>query len=304
MENQSNILSTFEFLSMSDIPEGFKVIKCRRYNTNSDYLLPTDEKEEIRLNQHYILRHIMHGNYIAPVEEQLQEGIVVLDAGCGSTAEWTVEMASHYPNSTFIGIDINDVVLQSAEIPSNCSFIKANTVLGLPFEDETFDYIFQRCMFASFTPRDWETGIRELARVVKPGGWVESFEPSSSFERSPPDMRIYKAVVSLSEAQGIDLGYVLEIPNLLAANNFEDISSDYVSIPFGWGGRVGELHGRNGLMTWTALAPLVAPVLKISHEECVDLTKAAFANFKANKTWNKGYCVYGRKVSSRKWPVR
>lgn len=107
----------------------------------------------------------------------------MLDIGCGS-GRWILEMAADYPNSTFIGLDAADV-FPKEDLPPNCSFMMADVLNGLPFEDETFAFVFQRFLVYAFTPKDWETDIKELIRVTKPGGWVELFEAYVVLERPP-----------------------------------------------------------------------------------------------------------------------
>ncbi|RUS23813.1 hypothetical protein BC938DRAFT_474588 [Jimgerdemannia flammicorona] len=83
--------------------------------------------------------HVLHGNFNAPVEDLLEEGITVLNVGCGSGI-WTLEMARMWPESTFVGIDIAEVfpTPNSDDLSSNCSFICANILERLPFEDGAF----------------------------------------------------------------------------------------------------------------------------------------------------------------------
>ena len=83
-------------------------------------------------------------------------------------------MSNAYPNSDFTGTDITDAFASSVpDAPKNCHFQIADTVKGLPFEDNTFDYVFQRFQAACFRAHEWPIVIRELIRVVKPGGWIE-----------------------------------------------------------------------------------------------------------------------------------
>ncbi|RUO96784.1 hypothetical protein BC936DRAFT_141459, partial [Jimgerdemannia flammicorona] len=78
--------------SVDSVPEGYRTFKG-----NARYILPTDQDEIDRLNfQHYIIRQLQHGNYNAPIEDSLTNGIKVLDAGCG-TGRWTIDMAEDYP---------------------------------------------------------------------------------------------------------------------------------------------------------------------------------------------------------------
>ncbi|RUP42898.1 S-adenosyl-L-methionine-dependent methyltransferase [Jimgerdemannia flammicorona] len=113
-------------------------------------------------------RVLVHGNYSAPVEEALERGgMKVLDAGCGA-GNWSLDMAKDYPKCHFTGTDKANV-FPKAELPPNCEFFQADTVRGLPFADNTFDYVYQRFMFLGFSTSDWAASISELIRVTKPG---------------------------------------------------------------------------------------------------------------------------------------
>lgn len=86
-------------------------------------------------------RVLCHGSFTAPIEDALIRGIRVLDAGCGCGI-WCLEMARDYPQSTFIGIDMGNL-LPKTDIPQNCTFIKGDT-RELSFEDSSFDFVYQR----------------------------------------------------------------------------------------------------------------------------------------------------------------
>lgn len=58
--------------------------------------------------------------------------------------------------------------------PPNAIFYTHNILEGIPFEDETFDFIHIRFMNHCFTETVWEQKLLpELLRVLKPGGWIE-----------------------------------------------------------------------------------------------------------------------------------
>jgi ubiquinone/menaquinone biosynthesis C-methylase UbiE len=84
-------------------------------------------------------------------------------------------MASEYQHAHFTGVDVAQ--LYPLEIkPQNVSFVQSNVLTGLPFEDNTFDYVHMRFMIFAFTLKNWELAIRELVRVCKPGGYIEIVE--------------------------------------------------------------------------------------------------------------------------------
>ncbi|RUS30288.1 S-adenosyl-L-methionine-dependent methyltransferase, partial [Jimgerdemannia flammicorona] len=182
-----NIMSTDDAsLISSDLANGFKIVGKRRYMTsgNKRYLLPNDDEEIGRLDyQHYVMRALIHGNFQSPIEERLEAGIRVLDLGTG-TGIWSIEMAVEYPTSTFVGTDVATVFPTHDQIPKNCSFVQANT-LQLPFEDASFDFVYQRFMGLAFSPSEWKIAMKEIVRVLKPGGWIEIAEGNFKMERPP-----------------------------------------------------------------------------------------------------------------------
>ncbi|CAG8676840.1 9496_t:CDS:2, partial [Paraglomus brasilianum] len=142
----------------------------------SNYVLPNDVGEEDRLDmQHAMIKHAFDGNFSAPVDQLLRSGARVLDVCCGSAA-WMLELAKEYPNSYFVGVDMAPVVLAD-EKPSNVEFVEYNVLDGLPFNSNSFDFVFSRALAAVYTRAQWtEVAIPEYARVTKPGGWVELLE--------------------------------------------------------------------------------------------------------------------------------
>ncbi|RUS12808.1 S-adenosyl-L-methionine-dependent methyltransferase [Endogone sp. FLAS-F59071] len=172
--------------SEPELSEGFKVIKDRKYGSSTDYMLPVDDEGINRMDlQHYICRQLCHGNFNAPIDDALESGIRVLDIGCGGGC-WTIEMAQDFKNSIFVGIDAAPVFPtdESHYIPANASFISADVLCGLPFENDTFDYVFCRFMMAAFSPVNWQVAVKEMKRVLKPGGCLELFEMSMDMVRA------------------------------------------------------------------------------------------------------------------------
>ncbi|CAG8729599.1 16669_t:CDS:2, partial [Racocetra fulgida] len=81
---------------------------------------------------------------------------------------WLLEMATTYPLTRFTGIDISPI--QPGYIkPKNAEFIEANVLERLPFDNDTFDFVFQRLLFAGIPGNEWHSVITELVRVLKPG---------------------------------------------------------------------------------------------------------------------------------------
>lgn len=113
---------------------------------------------------------------------------------------WVLEMADKYRDSTFTGIDIvanfpqmvnkinllfkirnpHNLIILLTKIfiqikPENTNFFTGE-VKRLPFEDNTFDFVYMRFMMFAITMDDWPEAIDELVRVCKPDGWIEIME--------------------------------------------------------------------------------------------------------------------------------
>ena len=96
-------------------------------------------------------------------------------------------MAEKYPNSHFVGVDKSPVVLKNKQ-PDNVEFVNHDILSGLPFEDNSFDYVFCRLLSGAYKKNQWnEFAIPEYTRVTKPTGWVELMESSIELKCNSKD---------------------------------------------------------------------------------------------------------------------
>jgi hypothetical protein len=173
-------------------------------------VLVQDYVEQDRLvAQHYLLRTAFGNDFTAPIHSLLslqgphhqqrqqypldapssssscnddgdhhQGGPVVLDVGCG-LGQWCMEMATTYPKSTFIGVDLLSTFPRDIK-PRNCHFLQLDVRhIPLPFADQSVDYIYQRDLNWGLGQDDWHPLIMEYLRILKPGGWIELVEAVS-----------------------------------------------------------------------------------------------------------------------------
>lgn len=97
----------------------------------------------------------------------------ILDIGSGSGI-YCIELASILPESQVHGIDISPI--QPLLVPENCTFYQADVMEGLWFRDETFDFIHSRDIHSAILGGKWAEYLREIYRLLKPGGWVQLVE--------------------------------------------------------------------------------------------------------------------------------
>lgn len=79
-------------------------------------------------------------------------------------------MAIDHPEYDITGIDMADMFPTTIR-PENVTFILRDVIEGgLPYPDNTFDFIHLRLMIVAFRATEWPVMLAEIFRVLKPGG--------------------------------------------------------------------------------------------------------------------------------------
>ncbi|KAI9499067.1 S-adenosyl-L-methionine-dependent methyltransferase [Zychaea mexicana] len=238
----------------------------------------------------------MKGNFQSPMEEKLKEGIMVLDSGCGP-ATWSLDMAEMYPQSTFYGVDVYPVFPNEVK-PQNCHFQACNVAEKLPFPDNHFDFIHQRLLIFGLTRADWRNAIKELVRVLKPGGYLEILECDIEFENEGPMQHrvmsaIFQAFVKkdMSPSVSRELGpeYLEPIEQL------QDIKDKVVSFPMNHGGKLGSLfwddfrHACEALHAWVMKEDVEFEDLEV-YKQFLGECAQECSEYKTNMPWHCYSC--------------
>ncbi|MEK4755158.1 demethylmenaquinone methyltransferase [Priestia sp. FSL R5-0597] len=111
----------------------------------------------------------------------VQKGTKALDVCCG-TADWTLAMAEAVGETgEAVGLDFSQNMLKiGGEKVKNSPFSNITLLHGnameLPFEDNSFDYV--TIGFGLRNVPDYLQVLKEMQRVVKPGGKVVCLETS------------------------------------------------------------------------------------------------------------------------------
>jgi ubiquinone/menaquinone biosynthesis C-methylase UbiE len=218
----------------------------RMHKVGIPYALPADLEEQNRLDfQHYILRATFQGNYAAPLEAPTS----ILDVGCG-TGLWARELAQRFPQAQVVGLDVTAPRVDEQPgggggldlRPPNYQFVAGNLLEGLPFTDASFDFVHMRLLVLALPHDRWPFVIGELARVVRPGGWVESVEATTLEHGGPAIDLLMSWIVALLARRGIHFPDGAGVGELLRAAGLGNITERHVQLPFGAsGGRVGRL---------------------------------------------------------------
>ena len=214
-------------------------------------MLPANMQEINRLDfQHYLLRNAFHGNYAAPIVQPR----TILDVGTG-TGRWAREMAVQFPYTHVVGFDIAAPPPEAEAGPQNYHFVQGNVLDGLPFPDASFDFVHMRLMVLALPARSWPSVIAELARVTRPGGWVESVEYAGEKNGGPAVTQLIAWGAEASALRGIDTSYSTHVGDLMRASGLRNVQTHEVDIPLGaYGGRVGVANAVDFLGAMRSLA--------------------------------------------------
>ncbi|CAI2167122.1 16122_t:CDS:2, partial [Funneliformis geosporum] len=290
--SSDNTITTLATLASSS-SETFRFENGRRYvgDNTFRYLLPNDDEEIDRLQlQHYLLRYVWQNNFSSPVNEILLSGADVLDVGCGP-GTWILEMATEYPQSRFIGIDIAPIFPSEIK-PFNATFQKLDVTYRLPYDDDTFDFIHIRLMFVALRENDWkETVFPELFRILKPGGYIESHEFDFNIVNSGPNMTcLVNGFAQYFKGENVNIFVCPLIPGFLQEANFININVINQSAKYGsWDGRFGKFAIDDFLMLFQAVKYKLCLVMKIEEDEYTDILSKLEEEVNEHQTSYKVY---------------
>jgi demethylmenaquinone methyltransferase/2-methoxy-6-polyprenyl-1,4-benzoquinol methylase len=127
----------------------------------------------------------------------------VLDVATG-TGDLALEIQKKCPEAKVLGTDFCPEMLAHAT-EGGVKETKVEDAMNLSFEDNTFDVV--TAAFGLRNMEDWQKALREMVRVIKPGGHllVLDFSQPSGFLRKPYGLylnRILPKVAGLLTGQG------------------------------------------------------------------------------------------------------
>jgi len=116
-------------------------------------------------------------NTLRVLQESHPASLNVLDLGCGNGFVLQL-LAKTHPSCHFWGVDFSEDLLSIARdrnLP-DVNFSRGDA-RRLSFVDEQFDLVYtERCLINILDPTEQIAGLREIARVLKPGGYYLMIE--------------------------------------------------------------------------------------------------------------------------------
>ena len=264
-------------------------------NDSEHYLLPRHLAEIDRLDiQHYAMRETLRANHLAPVEQPAR----ILDVGCG-TGQWAFEMCAEFNSSLVVGLDL---VSGKPDQPPGYRYVRGDVLHGLPFADDRFDFVHQRFLVSGLPLASWSDVVRDLARVTRPGGWVELVEVPWRLERAGPAsqriMDLARLLLASLELDTTDVVY-RSLDGYLREAGLTNVERHEVTKPIGrWGGAVGSLMVTNLRAGVTRVCEVLQARGMLSADEPRELIQEALLE------WENGQMAYPVAVAFGRKPPR
>lgn len=108
----------------------------------------------------------------------LEQGNIVLDLCCG-TGDWSIQMAEKNTGVEVVGVDFSENMLSVAKDRTahinNISLVQGDA-MNLEFPNQSFDFV--TIGFGLRNLPDYNKGLEEMHRVLKPGGTLVILETS------------------------------------------------------------------------------------------------------------------------------
>ncbi|KAI9484891.1 hypothetical protein BDB00DRAFT_852731 [Zychaea mexicana] len=293
--------------SSSDNEEGFiepkfpisqyEFIEGRNFRqlSGASPFLPCDDEESERLQLNYLLfKTVFKKTHFPPIEDDLKRGIRVLTVRIGP-GHWVKDMAETYPNSHFTGTD--EVIYPISDPPPNCHLRIANAAKGLPFADNTFDYVAQHDTILTYTREEWDKAIAELVRVLKPGGWLQLVETSGILQDVGPNLSIWLMRVTVSlQTRNIHLKFGPKLHEVLEAHSgVTDVTYSHRSIPIGWLGKLGDLGLECLERMFDSMKPRLCDDWSMNLQKYEKMAQAAAKECQEFRSWTNIHYAYCRK---------
>ncbi|KAF5863161.1 hypothetical protein ETB97_010506 [Aspergillus alliaceus] len=190
-----------------------------------------EEAERLEL-QHQVFSKVFDNRLIFPPIPRPRK---VLDCGYG-TASWAIEAAERHPECEVIGLDIFPY-MNPDEIPENLWLQVDDLNRPFTFPPNHFDLVHSRLLATGINRDRWPSYIRDIKRVLKPGGWVQLVEIYFNVQSDNGSITEQHALRRWStqlmgSLEGVkDLRVGTRLRNLLTAAGLTEVDARMIPLP-------------------------------------------------------------------------
>jgi ubiquinone/menaquinone biosynthesis C-methylase UbiE len=188
----------------------------------------------------------------------------ILDIGCGSGG-WVLDVAYQYPECEVVGLDVSTTLINYARARAavqerrNAVFVQGNVLKPLEFADGEFDLVNIRFATAFLLRDAWLPVLREMFRILRPGGTMRVTETDTmGISTSPALEKMLGYVYQMLRIMGYGFssdnkGYAITsaLEGLLTSAGFEDIRLFPHMIDFSFDAELHQNHYENYLASFS-----------------------------------------------------
>jgi hypothetical protein len=206
------------------------------------------------------------------------------------------EIAQQFPHAQVTGLDLEISHVQNHGL-ANCQFVTGNVLQGLPFADESFDFVHQHLLAATLPVQSWPLVVQELARITAPVGWVELLEIGQSMTNpGPATSRYLQWWMELSERTGFDTTVVEHLGEIFQEAGLSPVTQQRIKAPAGqWGGYAGEMLATDMIEAMQAMKQRFCAHLNLSSASFDTTVDALPTEWEEYHTTFHFYLAYGQK---------
>ena len=242
--------------------------------------------------QHYALKTFLGSNILAPLTTPSD----ILDVGCGEGI-WALEMAQAFPSSRVVGLDRSLLQQFSYHDPSNFLLVTGDILVCLPFADTSFDYVHQRCLSPVIPASRWQSLLFELARVTRPGGWIEVLEYGSKYVSAGPNTEQFLVWSEKTEAlHGFDPLLTRHLEPVFQRAGLQRTQQRIIPVPLGnWGGPIGHVMSKSIEASIRSVKQRIITSLRVSSQDFDRVLDALPTEWETYKTTYEFSATYGQR---------